>query len=255
MYSRLGSFLAAAVYLFALVGSASAQYGSVQSDKRTISVTGEAEVKVTPDEVIVVLGVETDDSDISLAKSDNDERVERIIRIAREFGVPDKYIQTDRISVDPRYHTDPFGKRTFIGYWVYRVMTIILKGETIPVFDEILTNVLVAGATHVTDVEFRTTELRKYRDKARSMATKAAHEKARDLAGELGHSVGEARSVSEGRTGWNSWYNYYNYGRRSRSGYPNQNVALYEDAGSVEGTMALGTISVTATVAVTFELE
>lgn len=253
MFSRLGSLLAAAIYLFALVGPASAQYGYDRSDKRTIAVTGEAEVKVTPDEVIVVLGVETDNLDISLAKTDNDERVQRILAIAKEFGVPDKYVQTDRISVDPRYYTEHGGKRTFLGYWIYKTMTITLRGETIPAFDDILTNVLAAGANYVTDVEFRTTELRKYRDEARSMAVKAAHEKARDLAADLGHTVGEARSVREGKTGWYSWYNYRG---RSRNNYMSQNITqIYDDAGSIEGAIALGKISVTASISVTFELQ
>ena len=47
----------------------------VQAEEdRTINVTGDAEVRVVPDEVILTLGVETDDMEIDVAKRKNDER-------------------------------------------------------------------------------------------------------------------------------------------------------------------------------------
>jgi hypothetical protein len=45
-----------------------------------------------------------------------------------------------------------------------------------------LTAALTGGANEVVDVQFKTTQLRQYRDQARELAVKAAQEKARDLA-------------------------------------------------------------------------
>jgi uncharacterized protein YggE len=45
---------------------------------RPITTTGDAEIKVAPDEVILILGVETWDKNIQVAKKQNDERVKKI---------------------------------------------------------------------------------------------------------------------------------------------------------------------------------
>jgi uncharacterized protein len=45
------------------------------SHPRIISVTGNAEIKVAPDEMSLKLGVDSDDKDLSVAKVDNDKRI------------------------------------------------------------------------------------------------------------------------------------------------------------------------------------
>ena len=45
-------------------------------------------------------------------------------------------------------------------------------------FEELLSRVLLAGANHIYDIDFSTSELRKHRDAARALAMKAAQEKA-----------------------------------------------------------------------------
>ena len=44
-----------------------------QTEARTITVSGDAEVRVVPDEVILTLGVETWDKDLDAAKEENDD--------------------------------------------------------------------------------------------------------------------------------------------------------------------------------------
>ena len=50
-------------------------------------------------------------------------------------------------------------------------------------FEDLLSDTLLAGANHVHNVEFRTTELRQHRDAARALAIQAAREKAEALTG------------------------------------------------------------------------
>ena len=52
-----------------------------------------------------------------------------------------------------------------------------------------LSRVLLAGANHIYDIDFSTSELRKHRDAARALAMKAAQEKATDLAAAAGLKV------------------------------------------------------------------
>ena len=218
-----------------------------------ITVTGEAEVRVVPDEVILTLGVETWDEYLKSAKSQNDERVKEVLRIAQAYGVEARHIQTDHISIEPRYE-DNYEKKDLIGYFVRKTIVITLKD--ISKFDDLLTSVIDADVNYVHRIQFRTTELRKYRDEARALAIKAAQEKANALAGELGQSVGKPRTIHEEQADWWSWYNSW-WG----AGWGNnmsQNV-IQEAGGSSsitdDGTIAPGQITVNARVSVSFEFE
>jgi uncharacterized protein YggE len=105
----------------------------------------------------------------------------------------------------------------------------------------------------VQGVEFRTTELRQYRDQARDLAIKAAQEKATALTGAISRKVVRPQSIQEEYIGWSSWY-----GSRW-GGSMSQNVIQNTSSSSApfgdETTFAPGQISVRARVSVTFATE
>ncbi len=123
-------------------------------------------------------------------------------------------------------------------------------------FERLVSQGLEAGITHVHFIQFRTTELRKHRDVARALAIKAAREKATALASELGQRVGRAHRINEHGSGWFSPYGF-GWGNRWGGQGLTQNV-VQSAGGSPEGgdgTFALGQITVTANVTVSFLLE
>ena len=146
---------------------------------RLITVTGDAEVRVVPDEVVLTFGVETWDQDLAAAKTQNDDRVSRIIVLATKYKVEKKHIQTGHISIEPRYK-DGYTREDFIGYFVRKSVVFTLRD--VSKFENLLSSALEAGANYVHGVEFRTTKLREHRDQARMLARKAAKEKATKLA-------------------------------------------------------------------------
>jgi hypothetical protein len=218
---------------------------------RLVTTTGEAEVLVVPDEVVLTLGVETADKDLREAKQQNDAIVAAVLAAAQANGVDPKHLQTDHVSIEPRYR-DNYEQRDFVGYFVRQTIVVTLKD--IEQFDALLTDALEAGATHVHGIQFRTTELRKHRDAARKLAIQAAREKAVALAGELGQEVGQPHEIREDQSGWWSWYNTWWGGRASAM---TQNVIQESGAAAsdTETTLAPGQISVTARVTVSFEME
>jgi uncharacterized protein YggE len=221
-------------------------------EPRLVTVTGEAVVKVVPDEVVLTLGVESSDKQLRRAKSLNDERVKQVLAAAEQLGIPAKDIQTDHISIEPRYR-DSYEQRDFIGYFVRQTIGITLKDVT--QFEDLLTAVLDAGANYVHGIQFRTSDLRKHKDEARALAIKAAREKAVTLAQELDQNVGKPYAISEDQEGWGSGYSSW-WGSAGGLGMT-QNVV--QNAGNVgmemDGALAPGQISVTARVTVSFELE
>lgn len=218
----------------------------------SITVSGEAIVKVVPDEVILTMGVETWHRELSVAKRRNDDRVTDILRLARQYGIEDRYIQTDYISIEPRYQ-DPYYRGVIEGYFVRKTIAVTLNN--LDRFDPFLTDVTEAGVTHVHGIQFRTTELRRYRDQARALALQAAREKATDMAGTLDTSIGDPQSIYEEHVGWHSWYGYGWWG--SQFGFASQNVVQTVNGPSmdIDSTLAAGQISVSARVSVTFNLE
>ena len=237
--------------LLALSISAQAQFVS-SAASNSITVSGDAEIKVVPDEVILILGVETSDKNLKIAKSLNDERIKKVLALAKDYGISSQHIQTDYISIQPEYR-DYRVTGELLGYVVRK--TIVIRLKDIPKFENLLSDALEAGVSYVHGIEFRTTELRKYRDQARAMAIKAAQEKATALANEVGRKAGKALSIGE--TAYGSWSGYNAWWGNRWGGGVAQNVT--QNAGGLSpgdaGSLAPGQITVRATVSVTFALE
>lgn len=239
----------------ALVAVLAVSHPAVAGDcpePRLITVTGDAEVRVAPDEVILTLGVETWYQDLDKAKSENDKRVQKILKIAQKFKIEDKHVQTDHISIEPRYK-DQWEHREFVGYFVRKNVVFTLRDTA--KFEDLLSSALGAGANYVHGVQFRTTELRKYRDEARALAIKAAKEKADALAGELGQKVGKPQTIREDQAGWWSWYNNWWGSRWGRSSMAQNVIQSHSGQPQSDSSVALGQINVNARVTVSFKLE
>jgi uncharacterized protein YggE len=223
-----------------------------KSNPRLITVTGEGEVKVVPNEIILTLGVETNNKNLAAAKNENDQTLQKIIATVKKLGIEDKYIQTDYINIEPRYEHE-WENRQFIGYFVRKSMSITLRD--VSKFEALLSGVLDVGANYIHGIDFRTTELRKYRDQARSLAVKAAQEKANDLAKQLRQTVGKPHMIQEYNIG--GWFSYHNWWGARGGSQMMQNVVQdgAASSGAGDGTIALGQISIKAQVTVSFELE
>jgi uncharacterized protein YggE len=244
------SGLVVAVVAIALCASAQVPLGTRTGDD-VISVNGESEVRVVPDEVVLSLGVETFNAALRTAKSMNDERIQKTMAAARNLAVQASRMQTDYIGIEPKYEHGDIA-RTLQGYVVRR--TVIIRLKEISKFEDLLTAALEAGVTHVHGIEFRTTELRKHRDQARVMAIKAAQEKAELLARESGRRVGAARSIGEASYGYHASYGSWwgsRYSSMSQNAIQNVGGAPLES----DSTLAPGQISIRVSVQASYVLQ
>ena len=202
-----------------------------------LHITGDAAILVVPDRVRLFLGVESRNKDLRAAKTDNDAAVRKVIEAARALNVAPGNIQTDYIQVGMSYNGND---GTIVDhYTVTKDIQILLTD--VPQFENLLSQVLLAGANHIYDVEFSTSELRTHRDAVRALAIKAAQDKATALAAAAGlRVIAPPLSVSA-----------YSYGGQA------QNVAQASggDGIGADGTVALGKISVTANVSMTFQTQ
>lgn len=226
----------------------------------SITVGGQAEVKVSPDEAVLTFAIRTEEQDLDAAVSQNDDKVKAVMEFLESAAVEEQNIRTQLISIRPIYKKnretpDMFrsgpasrssgesdSEKTIkpIGYTAQRQLSIVISD--LANFETIYRGLIEQGVNTVGGVEFRTTELRKHRDEARLQAVRAAKEKAAAMAGELGATLAGVISISEERSG--------GFGRSSML----QNSVVMGDFNSGGSSIAAGMIEVNASVSVTFRL-
>jgi uncharacterized protein YggE len=220
------------------------------SAQHAINVSGDAEIKVVPDQVVISLGVEVHSKVLAEARQENDKRVRSVRAAAARLGIQEKDLQTDFIQLGMAYEGDGITPRYY-----YTRKSIVLVLRDVDRMEEVLAAAVDAGATHIHGVQFETTKLREFRDQARALAVKAAAEKARDMASAAGLTVmGGPVSISSANYGGGSWYGS---GWGGSGGMMAQNVVINAGPGfgGGQGTIALGRISVTASVSMEFRLQ
>jgi uncharacterized protein YggE len=212
-------------------------------ERPLITVSGQGEVLVVPDEVVFNLNATTVDKDLLTAQRKTDEVVRNVLALAQRYHVPATHVQTGHISLQERFSDEESTRRprVFLGYAVSKSIAIILRD--VSKAEAMLGELFRTGITQINSVDFRTTQNRKLRDQARAMAIKAAQEKANALAKEIGQSIGKAYTIVE-----------EGLDRR----YPaNANIGFImgSSVSEEQSAIALGQISITARVTVSFELK
>lgn len=160
---------------------------------RIISVTGTAVIRVTPDRVRLMLGVDSRDRDLVAAKANNDERVRRLMAQARSAGVDSKNIKTSALTMRAEYSDEKIPR--LVDYDVSQTVMVTLAD--ISKYDDLMTSLLKAGVNRVDGIDFFVAEPKKYEDEARLEAIRDAREKANAMAAELGQKIGNPWEISE----------------------------------------------------------
>jgi uncharacterized protein YggE len=209
---------------------------------RMISVTGTSEIKVVPDQATLILGVESHDKDLAVAKGNNDKSINKLLSLAHSAGIDAKSIQTSALSMGPEYSEEKIPK--LLGYQVSQTISLTLKD--LSKYEELLTGALKAGVNRVNGINFTVSDTKKYKEDARLKAVRAAREKAMAIAGELGQTIGKPWEVAE---------------EPEYDGTPNLafNTAftggLTEELTSGAPAVAGGEVTIRASVRVSFQLE
>lgn len=241
---KLKQMIKTTLILFAITFSAVTALAQGGNDRPLITVVGQAEILVVPDEVAFNLQVVSMDKDLLAAQAKNDQIVKNLLALARQYQIPAAQVQTDHIRVSQRYTDEDVTRKppVFLGYTVSKKVALVLRD--VSKAEPLLADIFKSGVTGIEDVEFRTTQIRKYKDQARALAIKAAQEKANALAREIGQTIGKAYTIEEEGQSFS--------GLANNSGRAGLVSGSYSDD---EGTIALGQISVSARVRVSFDLK
>lgn len=245
----------ATLALFGVANTASAQRATdAGPTPGQISVTGTAAVRVAPDEVFLTIGVESRDKNLQATTHDNSDRIAKALAVIKRHGVPEKNVQLNYIQVEPDFDTN-VSRITPVAYRAHK--SIGIRITRLDSFEPLLTDLFAVGVNQVENIEFRNSDMRKHRDKARELAVVAAREKADALTAQLGVKRGRAVRISEDSGWrWGGWSGSYRGGQNLMQQNTVQSAPGSGAQGdSADGDLSVGQISVTATISVDFLLE
>jgi uncharacterized protein YggE len=215
----------------------------------SISVSGSSAIRVQPDRVVVLLGVESFASSPSSAREQNARLSRAVISAIHAQEIAERDVATANFTLHPRY--DDYDRNIISGYWARNAIAVTLRD--VAMLESVLVAALEAGAATVDGIDFSVTNLRALRDQAREQAIQAALEKARDMAAAAGMVLGGVTHISEG-----SAYSYFGSWRGDRQWTNYQNVVQDLSAeGAItleDGSISLGQVVVQAQVSLSAEL-
>jgi uncharacterized protein YggE len=177
---------------FARPGVTSAAQTVGGSVVRQITVIGTGEVKGTPDQATVQLGVQSQAQTSSAALADNSTKMEALLAKLKELGVADKDIQTSNFSISPTYGDDG---QTVTGYQVNNSASVVIRN--IATTGELLDSVVAAGSNSIYGISFGIGDTKTLQGQARNAAIADAKVQAQAMAQAAGGSVGQILSITE----------------------------------------------------------
>ena len=204
-----------------------------------ISVSGEGQVKVVPDQAFISVTVETKGNNATSVKKQNDETIEKVIQFIKKIKLPKEDVQTKRISLNPQYD---YEKKKH-NYNATQTLEILLKD--LAQYDVLMEGLVDAGINRINTVEFKTSQLTQYQSEARKLAMKEAKQKAEDYVSVLAQKIGKALTISDNSQ---AYYPQPMYERTMM-------VSAMSDGEVQRETLAIGEITIVANVSVSFMLE
>ena len=155
----------------------------------TLSVSGQAELKVAPDQVVIDLGVSTIAASADEAMAENNARMQAVLDALRELGLDP---ETRQFRIQPLWaprpgKASPDWQPTISGYKVDN--SIVVQSTDLSLPGDIIGRATAAGANHINRVSFGLTQPRQHREAAIVQATENATSDARSLAAAAGQRL------------------------------------------------------------------
>lgn len=161
---------------------------------RSVTVSGDAEIKRAPDKADVSIGIQEQKRELKEAQKATDEQLKSLYRIAKELGIAEKDLRTDFSSVQPVYNYDK-GKRVFSGYSVNHQVTVTLND--IGKLADFTQRLLDAKIDQINNITFGLQKEKETRQEALGLAIKNARQKAEILADSAGETLGKVYGINE----------------------------------------------------------
>jgi uncharacterized protein len=163
-----------------------------------ISVTGEANVSVAPDQAQIDGGVTSDAKTAREASDANNAAMGKVLLALKGAGIDEKDYQTSRLSLQPQFATSPRTAERTAGIVSFRASNrVTVKIRDVTKVANVIDVLVSAGANDIGAISFTVTQASKHLDEAREKAMADARRKAEIYAKTAGVTLGEPISISE----------------------------------------------------------
>jgi uncharacterized protein len=189
------SRLAGAMILLLAGGPAFAQAETA----RTITVTGEGEVRGVPDQAQLSAGVTTVAVTANAALAENARKMTAVFAALSRIGVPQREMKTSNFSVAPQYppyNQNNTGLQKIVGYQVSNQIDVTL--DDVKTLGPALDALVTAGANQINAVSFSLRDPKPLLAAAREQAVGDAMARAQTFAKAAGVTLGPLLSIQEG---------------------------------------------------------
>ena len=167
-----------------------------QTAPRTLSMSGQGEIKAAPDTVTLSAGVTAQAPLAAAALAANTSRMTAVLAMLKKQGVADKNIQTSNFSVSPQYTNGADNQPPRLtGYQVNNDVQVRL--EDVTRLGATLDALVSAGANQMNGINFYIRDSAGLLTQARQQAVADATAKAQTYAKAAGVSLGPILSISE----------------------------------------------------------
>ncbi|MBI2134670.1 SIMPL domain-containing protein [Candidatus Woesearchaeota archaeon] len=166
--------------------------------QNAISVSGNANLQVEPDQAEVYVTIETSDEKAENAKNENAAISGNVIKSLKKEGIKDEDIETTSFYISPRYKWDyERQEQVLTGYTATNTLKVTTKD--VDNAGKVIDTAVDSGANSIQSVNFGLSkEMQKeVFGEALIMASKVARDKAESLANSLGVNLGKVVSVQE----------------------------------------------------------
>jgi uncharacterized protein len=217
-----------------------------KAEDPAITTTGTSTVYAVPDKAVFSVSLNDTDGDITKACTRNNADADKFVKAVKAAGIADADIATNTLSISPHYRRISGGESERDGYTASRSYAITL--HDLKQIEKVFTAMVQSGVEALPSVSLEVTDTRPYRDQARTLALKAAREKAIAMAKELDCTVGKAHNIVEG---------HIDSGTARYSNFASNSMAIATDRPTPDTpeSTPIGKIQIQATVTVTFELK
>ena len=163
---------------------------------RTISVTGEASVRVEPDRVSVAFSVVSRADSPDAARERNEQASAGALNRVRELGIEERRIRMETLRLQPRREYDPETRQhRDAGYEATRQMVVEL--DELALLPDLIAGMVQQGANRLRSVRYGLRDRGVPRNEALREALTDARDKARFMAGALDVEVGDVVRIRE----------------------------------------------------------
>jgi uncharacterized protein YggE len=232
------------IFIFILVLALALSGCAAAAQPKTLNVSGNGTIYLTPDIAYITVGVHTEDPDLASGVSKNNTQAQALVDALKKAGIAAKDIQTSNFSVYNNNNGQTVDKTTgqVISGSYYSVdNTVTVTVRDLSHLGSILSTAVNSGANNINSISFDVADKTAAMQQARQKAMANASSLATELAKTANVQLGGIQNITYSD---NSPLSYYGIGGGGAAAAPNASVPIQP-----------GQTQISVTVSVTYALK